>query len=698
MKSVSMKTQNIIIMSLVMMAIYFLYEVLWLGTFWDDTIHIIQNPYYQKSSVGDLLHFWSQSYFGLYIPVTYTAWGLFLVILKSVFSVPIDQSIAQLHFLNIIIQLLNCFLIYKIMVRLNVQKRMAIILSMVFLIHPLNTEVIMWIAEFRGLLCGFFGLLAVYCVINNDFSKKSLWWFTILTLLAILSKPNGVVLFALLVCWLFYKNELQKNKLWFVLSSLILSLPVLYTKLIQSGDDIEYHTSLLERMKIIFESLSFYITKIVYPADIHHIYAIKPIDIHNYFPSMNFIILILILLAGFFYRKKQTILTLIPLIILLSVNLGIVDFVFQNFSIVANRYSYFALIYAVVLFGVLKLNIRVKLIFLLPYIVLSAYSTAIQVDAWSSNEKLWEFEYRKNPKSTFVLEQWHDFSTEKLSLSYVLNNKHPSVKSQIALYSNLLDVGVYNGTLETKIMESQLGEHQDSVFTAAQSLKYYRLKDYKKSLKLYDQSISGRFRTIPACHRYFNILLHYKGRQAVLDHFHYCPFSLDSRVLSRFYKKVQNLESEFPVDIGGDETLDYKSKEILDAFRPHVTRRDFNQVVKIFKEKSDPKLIYYSKVYEILALAYLHIGNQKAFKSYYFKMNSLYPLKSENFLREVARLNFQQGKYIESYRNLIRAYVLFNSNAEYYLEKLKILRPFLTMDLPVPNQKSSIFKANKIIP
>lgn len=698
MKTWVSKLQSIILIGLTFMAIYFLHRVSGLGTFWDDTIHIIQNPYYQKGSLGDLIHFWLQSYFGLYIPVTYSVWGLFLIILKSVFSVSIDQSITQLHYLNITIQVLNCFILFKILTKLKVEKTLSIILSLVFLIHPLNAEIIMWIAEFRGLLCGFFGLLGVYWVLNNNYSSRSLWWFTGFTLLAILSKPNAVVLYALLTFWLFYKNELLKNKLWFVFSSLVLSLPVLYTKLIQSGDDVEYHTTLFERGKIILESLSFYMIKILMPLDIHHIYAIKPIDIHKYFPSLNFIVLTLVLMASYVLIKKRMVLLFIPFIILLSVNLGIVDFVYQNFSIVANRYAYFALAYVIVLFGISKISLHVKLILLLPYIAISVNSTMIQLNAWASNEKLWEFEYSNNPNSMFALNQWHDFSTEKLSLSYMLYEKYHTVQSKILLYNNLIDIGIYNSKLELEITEAQLDEHQDSVFTAAQSLKYYRFKDFKKSLNLYDKSISGTFRTIPACHRYFNILLHYKGRQAVLDNFHYCPFPLEHRMLSRFYNKVRSLKSEFPPEDKDENLLDYKSKQILDLFKPHLSQGEFDRVIDVYKKNSEPTLIYHYKVYEILALAYLHLEDRASFKRYYFKFNSLYPLKSEDFLREAARLNFQQAQYIPAYRNLIRALALFNSNADYYYEKLELLRPHLPPGFFIPKRKQLVFQDNEIIP
>src|SRR4051794_36894391 len=42
---------------------------------WDDSIHILNNPWL-RGTWSDLLRFWQGPYYGLYAPVTYSMWSL----------------------------------------------------------------------------------------------------------------------------------------------------------------------------------------------------------------------------------------------------------------------------------------------------------------------------------------------------------------------------------------------------------------------------------------------------------------------------------------------------------------------------------------------------------------------------------------------------------------------------------------------
>ncbi|MCZ2089571.1 MAG: hypothetical protein LC129_08765, partial [Burkholderiales bacterium] len=42
----------------------------------DDELHLVDNALLLRGSLADLRELWTRPYFGLYVPVTYTAWFL----------------------------------------------------------------------------------------------------------------------------------------------------------------------------------------------------------------------------------------------------------------------------------------------------------------------------------------------------------------------------------------------------------------------------------------------------------------------------------------------------------------------------------------------------------------------------------------------------------------------------------------------
>lgn len=46
------------------------------GFVWDDHVNITENPYLNPPAFPRLLSFWQKPYEGLYVPLTYSLWGM----------------------------------------------------------------------------------------------------------------------------------------------------------------------------------------------------------------------------------------------------------------------------------------------------------------------------------------------------------------------------------------------------------------------------------------------------------------------------------------------------------------------------------------------------------------------------------------------------------------------------------------------
>jgi len=157
-----------------------------LNHFWDDEKFIFSNPYF-------LLAPNPLSFFEFNSPF-FKSWPLGYAFLWAVL-----KTIPGLHFIffkvfNIVIHSLNAFLFLKILKKLDV--KLAIPLSIIFLVHPQNVETVSWFFQIFILLATSFSLLTVWFYLT--YLEKGKYLIIILSLLSfaasLLIKPIAVLL------------------------------------------------------------------------------------------------------------------------------------------------------------------------------------------------------------------------------------------------------------------------------------------------------------------------------------------------------------------------------------------------------------------------------------------------------------------------------------------------------------------------
>lgn len=165
---------------------------------WDDKAFIILNP--AVHSINIPLQF-GKSIFNdgvYYRPLQ----ALYAAVLYSVFS----TSVFPYHLLQLLIHLAGTIFLYLIFKRFF-DKTYALILSLVFLVHPMQVESASYIAQTASPLFFIFGILALFLTIKGRV-KFSFPLIGFLLLLSLLVKESGILFVVLLIFYSFlYKIE-----------------------------------------------------------------------------------------------------------------------------------------------------------------------------------------------------------------------------------------------------------------------------------------------------------------------------------------------------------------------------------------------------------------------------------------------------------------------------------------------------------
>lgn len=149
-------------------------------------------------------------------------------------------SAPAFHLVNLAIHAANSLLVYYLAYLLintgsTGNNRAPFIAALVFALHPVNTEAVMWVAGRTDLICCFFFLLSVIVAVDQRQSLfRSALAIFILALLSLLAKEASVGLVGILLVWSvsLYKEERGRRMLWMPISVACASLVYL---LMRSG-------------------------------------------------------------------------------------------------------------------------------------------------------------------------------------------------------------------------------------------------------------------------------------------------------------------------------------------------------------------------------------------------------------------------------------------------------------------------------
>lgn len=183
------------------------------GFVWDDEEQVLNNVLVH--SIFNIRTFFSSSTFnsgggggmsGLYYKPLMTT---FFSLIYTIFG----ASSFFFHLFQVMLHMANSILVFLIFKHFFKKiSLLPFILSLIFLIHPLNSEAVVYISDLQDILFFFFGALALYLIIQKELDFKNIFLASTLLLCSLLSKETGAIFIALVGVYLsiYKRNELVK--------------------------------------------------------------------------------------------------------------------------------------------------------------------------------------------------------------------------------------------------------------------------------------------------------------------------------------------------------------------------------------------------------------------------------------------------------------------------------------------------------
>ena len=309
---------------------------------WDDDRLVLHNLFIGMPFGQAMRGIWSHSYDGDYLPIPFLSYWLEV---KAFGFDPVPQ-----HVVNLLLHLLNVSLMYLWLSRLRVAAGVVIILTLVFALHPVQTESVMWIGERKGLLAVSFLLLGLLAF-ERATASPSRWlrWtvaWTVCFALSCLCKTIGVLLpfvFVFYSRWIerkSWRDTLRPNVGAGVVATMFAVLQFkVYAAAVPQGGTAAFG---LERLPIlipmIVTAIGHYLVSIFYPLNLSILYAPFQQFPHR---TINFVLggLYLGVLARSVIRRERA-----PEVFLGLWSLALLLPTIPRFNFVNDRYLYLPIV------------------------------------------------------------------------------------------------------------------------------------------------------------------------------------------------------------------------------------------------------------------------------------------------------------------------------------------------------------------
>ncbi len=483
-------------------------------TFLDDHVQVVENPFIKSLDFQSLKGMFSNFFVGMYQPVT----TLIYAVTLSTFGLNPEAF----HLLSLLVHVTNCLIVFKILQHFFTTKKLSLILTLLFLVHPMQVESVAWVSAFSNLLFSFFFLTAFWTYIKykKENNTKYLALCFSLFLLSCLSKSAAVVFPIILLAYDYYLSN--KFDIKFVLQKIpFLAISILFGLITILGRETAGHLSDLnetfsafDRVFLVSHSFLFYPIKLLIPFRLSAFYP-YPILTNGSLPILYYIspIVIIGLLTTFFLflRKKRLIVFGVAwFVITIALVLQFVPFGNQ---ITTDRYIYLPLFGLLVIIGFFlqKLkNPKFILLFIIPLFLLSMLSFQ-RVHIWENDETLWQSVLETHPTVSQAYNNLGSYALKQNENNKAFDYFHHAIEIQpnyADAYSNRGNLFAQAGNSEAAMKDFnkaiQLKPHADAYFNRAN--EYSKLNQLNEAILDYSASIKLQPRADSYTNRAFSYL------------------------------------------------------------------------------------------------------------------------------------------------------------------------------------------------
>ncbi|CAN5523870.1 tetratricopeptide repeat protein [soil metagenome] len=396
-------------------------------TYWDDGATVHGNAKLNPPTLETIRYYFTNVAYGLYIPITYTAWaGIALIARVDADDLGTRLNPWMFHSANVVFHVFSASAVYLLLRKFVRKEWPAVCGALLFALHPVQLEPVAWVSGLKDVLAGCFGLIALYRYVRHSTrvqtDAKSRDWRpdligTIALILAMLSKPSAVMVpaVALAIDWLILRRPLSRairsTALWFMLT-----IPILVIGRIAQDVTGIPGAPLWARPLIATDSLAFYLFKLAWPINLAPDYGRKPrVVIEHGWLFYTWIVPLIVFVALYLRRRRARwalgagavfVLALMPV-------LGLATFQFQFTSTVADHYLYLAMLGPALGLAMLLDSTRARIVhgFFIAVIVLLAARTLLLTPVWKDDFTLFAHNLEVNPISVVAYNNLGNAST-----------------------------------------------------------------------------------------------------------------------------------------------------------------------------------------------------------------------------------------------------------------------------------------------
>jgi Tfp pilus assembly protein PilF len=455
---------------------------------WDDYQTVASNSAMNPATLDVVMQYWSpwHAKMDLYAPVTYSLWGILAAI--SPRQTPTAEgftlSPALFHLANLLLHAVSAIIVWQILRRLVQNHLAALAGAVLFLVHPVQVEVVGWISGGKDVLSGMLCLLALRMYIDfaqagDGKSQKKYVAYGIATIAfvaATLAKPQAVALplVAGVIDVLWLKRNLKTAVtgllLWFAWC-----IPVaLIGRTVQSANLL--YSPVWFRPVVALDAIAFYLGKIFWPAKLMADYGRSPqwlIVSPDRFWTWIVPVMVIIVCIAVQRRTWRPLAIIFLFIAALAPVLGILQFDFQSYSTVGDHYLYLAMLAPIlaVAWVVAQFDWKKWIAPALLIVAACAIASNRQCGVWRDTETLFQHNYELNPSSlaaeTVLGVYWSEHGNPKFALQLLAEavRDHPNIGLSHFTYANVL--------MKQNLMDQSLSEYRQAITLTPTKARYY---------------------------------------------------------------------------------------------------------------------------------------------------------------------------------------------------------------------------------
>ncbi|MBU1720911.1 MAG: tetratricopeptide repeat protein [Bacteroidetes bacterium] len=482
---------------------------------YDDQVFVTENQYVHGLSVGNLewiFSLQSGAANGHYHPITYLVYAL-------VYEID-GLNPLLFHLVNLLLHLLNIFLVYKLVLYLSRNcRKQAVVVALFFAIHPMHVEPVCWVSGLNGVLYTTFFLSAAISYIRylDSRSFRFLLYVGLFFLLSLFSKSMAVTLPLVLLLFDWYRKRkfsvrLLIEKIPFFAVSVVFGLIAINSsKLLGTFISLaKYDYSIVDRFFMVSYSVGFYLLKAIIPFNLS-VTIFNPVVKDGWLPMAYYIapiLLAILVIAVLTFKKHRHEISMGLLFFLLTISVAI-QFVPIGNVLGAERYTYlpnigvfFVIGYFFAFFtnkekypsGMIKPFYIIALSGLLVYNTLTSFNRS---KIWKSTFDVYTEMIEKNPRRALMGYKGRGATYYKMGMfKEALADFNAAIQlrpDEVELYKHRGIIRTNLGDFQGAILDFNLYMMVDSVCKEAyyyRGLAYTGLSEYKIAISDFSRTIA----------------------------------------------------------------------------------------------------------------------------------------------------------------------------------------------------------------